>query len=72
MLDYAFHFPEKGVKDVVKITRMSSLTEFTVCMWMNLTTSEGCPFSYAVSDQDNELQIFYDNNFQLIIGDTTR
>ncbi len=72
-LDYAFHFPEKGIKDVVKISGMkNSLTAFTVCFWMNLNTSEACPFSYAVSSQDNELQIFYNKNFQLIIGDTTR
>ncbi|KAL9983773.1 hypothetical protein ACROYT_G005997 [Oculina patagonica] len=71
-VDYAFHFPKKGVDDVVKITGMSSLTAFTVCFWINFITSEGCPFSYAVSSQDNELQIFYyTSKFQLIISDAT-
>ncbi|XP_078359510.1 uncharacterized protein LOC144643983 [Oculina patagonica] len=70
--DNAFHFPNKGVSDVVKLAGMPSLTAFTVCLWMSSTSNEGSPFSYAVRDKDNELLIYYTNQkFQLLIGGDT-
>lgn len=74
-LDYAFNFPNKGVNDVVKLSGMrSSLTEFTVCLWMSSTSSKGSLFSYALSGsgRDNELLIFYDKYFELYIGGENR
>ena len=73
-LDYAFQFKNKGVKDYVylKLSRMPSLTSFTVCMWLILRNSQGAPFSYAVSSEDNELLIFYNKHFQLTIGGDNR
>ena len=70
--DYAFHFSDKGVNDVVKIPGMRSLTAFTVCMWMSSSDNEGSPLSYAVSSQDNELLIYYKKYFQLYIGGEER
>jgi len=70
--DYAFHFEEEGVNDVVKISGMRSLSAFTVCMWMSSSDNEGSPFSYAVSSQDNELLIYYEGSFQLFIGGEER
>ena len=71
-LDYAFQFPEKGVTDVVKISGMSRLTAFTVCLWMSSTNTQGTPFSYAVSDEDNgnELVIDYNRYFRLLIDNS--
>lgn len=69
----AFHFPDKGTKDAVKLSGMRSLRKVTVCLWMNSTNSKGNPFSYAVSEEDNELSIYYKNNkFQLLIGGENR
>ena len=70
--DYAFHFEDEGVNDVVKISGMRSLTAFTVCIWMSSSDNEGSPFSYAVSSQDNELLIYYEGNFRLFIGGEER
>ena len=70
--DYAFHFPDKGVNDVVKISGMRSLTAFTVCMWMSSSDNEGSPFGYAVSSEYNELLIYYERYFQLVIGGEER
>jgi len=70
--DHAFHFSNKGVNDVVKISGMRSLTAFTMCMWMSSNDNEGSPFSYAVSGQDNELLIYYKKYFQLYIGGEER
>ena len=70
--DYAFHFENQGVNDVVKISGMRSLTAFTVCMWMSSSDNEGSPFSYAVSSQDNELLIYYEGSFQLFIDGEER
>ena len=71
-LDYAFHFPDKGVHDVVKISDMRSLTAFTACFWMNSSSTQGTPLSYAVSNSDNELLIEYNGNFDFLIGGTQR
>ena len=70
--DYAFHFPDKGVNDVVKISGMRSLTAFTACFWINSSSTQGTPLSYAVSNSDNELLIEYDGNFDFLIGGTQR
>ena len=51
---------------------MRSLTAFTVCMWMSSSDTEGSPFSYAVSSEDNELLIYYERYFQLFIGGEKR
>ena len=73
-LDYVFNFPEKGVNDVVKISGMRSLTDFTVCLWMSSSNTQGTLLSYAVSGQgnDNELVIDYDRYLRLIIDNTNR
>lgn len=72
-LDYAAHFPDKGVRDFVKLSGMrNSLTQFTVCLWMSSSSSQGSPFSYAVSGQENELLIFYNGNVVLFIGGEKR
>ena len=69
ILDNAFDFTDKATNDFVKLSGMSnSLTQFTVCLWMSSTNSEGSPFSYAVSSEANELLIYYKNQFQLSIG----
>ncbi len=70
--DYALNFREKGIDDVVKISGMPSLTDFTVCLWMSSSDNEGSPLSYAVSGQDNELAIFFKKYLQLIIGGAVR
>ena len=71
-LDYAFHFPKKGVEDVVKISQMRSLTAFTVCLWMSSSNNKGTLVSYAVSNSENELLIDYDRHFEVQIGGTPR
>ena len=71
-LDYAFHFPEKGVTDVVKISHMRSLSAFTVCLWMSSSNTQGTLVSYAVSNSDNELIIEYNRYFDFLIGGTQR
>lgn len=74
ILDYAFHFPEKGVNDVVKISGMRSLEDFTVCLWMSSSNrdTEGALLSYAVSGTDNELLIKYNRYFEFHIGGEKR
>lgn len=72
-LDYAFHFPNKGVEDYVLISGMpSDLTAFTVCLWMKSSNSKGTLLSYAVAGQGNhnELLIEYDRKFDFLIGAT--
>ena len=71
-LDYAFHFPEKGVNDVVKVSGMRSLTDFTVCLWMSSSNAVGTLLSYAISSQDNELLFEYDGSFDFLIGGTQK
>jgi hypothetical protein len=74
-LDYAFHFPDKGVNDVVKISDMRSLTAFTACFWMNSSSTQGTILSYAVgkgNNNDNELLIEYNGHFDFLIGGTQR
>ena len=71
-LDYAFHFPQKGVNDFVKISPMRSLTAFTVCLWMSSSNTKGTLVSYAVSNNDNELIIEYDRYFDFVIGNKKR
>ena len=71
---YAFHFSEKGVNDVVKISGMRSFMAFTVCLWMSSSNTKGTLVSYAllVSNSDNELLVEYDGNFDFFIGGTQR
>ncbi len=72
-LDYAFNFPKKGVNDFVTLSGMpKSLTEFTVCLWMSSTNSQGSLFSYAVSGENNEMLLYYDKYFQMDIGGENR
>ena len=71
-LEHTFHFPKKGVKDVVKISGMRSLTAFTVCLWMTSSNNQGTLVSYAVSNSDNELLIEYDRYLDFLIGGTQR
>ena len=72
-LDYAFHFPEKGVKDYVKISSMPrSLTALTVCLWMSSSSPKGSLVSYALPDTDNELLIDYYGRFEIQIGKLKR
>lgn len=52
---------------------MKSLTDFTVCLWMNSSDIKGSLVSYAVSDQDNEVLIDYNNKkFELYIDGESR
>ena len=67
-----FHFSDKGVNDVVKISGMRSLTAFTACFWMNFSCTQETPISYAVSYNDNELLIECDGSFDFLIGGTQR
>jgi len=60
------------VNDVVKISGMRSLTDFTVCLWMRSSNTQGTLVSYAVSNSDNELLIEYDRYFDFLIGGTKR
>ncbi|XP_078353573.1 uncharacterized protein LOC144638230 [Oculina patagonica] len=71
-VDYAFHFPDKGVNDAVKISGMPGLEDFTVCLWMKSSNTQGTLVSYAVSGQDNELIIEYNKYFDFLIGGTER
>lgn len=73
-LDYAFHFPVKGVNSAVKISKVRKfkLTSFTICLWMRSSNTKGSLFSYAVSSSDNELLIFYNRYFKLDIGGEAR
>ena len=60
------------MNDVVKISGMRSLTDFTVCLWMRSSNTQGTLVSYAVSNSDNELLIEYDRYFDFLIGGTKR
>ena len=71
-LDYALHFPNKEVEDVVIISQMRSLTAFTVCLWMSSSNNKGTLVSYAVSNSENELLIDYDKHFEVQIDGTPR
>ena len=71
-LEHTFHFPKKGVIDVVKISGMRSLTAFTVCLWMSSSNNKGTLVSYAVSNSDNELVIEYERYFDFLLGGTQR
>ena len=71
-LDYAFNFPDKGVRDVIKMPHMRSLTAFTVCLWMSSGNRKGTLVSYAVSGQDNEMIIEYDGSFDILIDGKRR
>ena len=68
------HFPKKGYKDFVKIAGKPNLQlgDFTVCLWMRSSETQGALFSYAVSGQDNELLIFFNRYFELTIGGTKK
>ena len=57
--DYALDFIDQGVSDFANIWGMSSLTQFTVCLWMKSSdpSHHGTLFSYAVTGSDDELAI---------------
>ena len=71
-LEHTFHFPNKGVDDVVKVSGMRGLTALTVCLWMSPSNTQGTLVSYAVSSNDNELIIEYDRYFDFLIAGTQR
>ena len=59
--------------DYANVYGMRSLTQFTVCLWMNTSaTNKGTPFSYAVPGQANELLLYNHNAFVLCIGGDSR
>ena len=60
------------MNDVIKISGMRSLTDFTVCLWMRSSNTKGTLVSYAVSNSYNELIIEYDRYFDFLIGGTER
>lgn len=66
------HFPNKGVDDFVQISGMTRLSEFTVCLWMNSSSSQGTPLSYAVPGKDKELLIEYESYLKLTINQESR
>ncbi|KAL9983760.1 hypothetical protein ACROYT_G005982 [Oculina patagonica] len=70
----AFHFTKKGVNDAVIISDVKSLTgDFTVCLWMNSSDTQGSLVSYAVPGHDNEVLIDYNNKkFELDIDGESR
>ncbi len=51
---------------------MRSLEDFTVCLWMSSSNTEGALLSYAVSGTDNELLIEYKRSFDFDIGGEER
>ena len=51
---------------------MRSLTQLTVCLWMQSSETAGTLFSYAVPGNDNELLLDYSGDFVLSVGATTR
>ena len=60
------------MNDVVKISGMRSLKDFTVCLWMCSSNAKGTLLSYAVSKSDNELIIEYDRYFDFVIDNEKR
>lgn len=70
--DYALHFQSKGESDYANIWGMHSLTQFTVCLWMQSPETAGTLFSYAVPGTDNELLLDYSGDFVLSIDAVTR
>ena len=61
--DYALHFPNKGTTDYAVFKDVPSLTEFTLCFWMNSADQyPGTPFSYCCPfgeiDNENEVLIY--------------
>ncbi|XP_022796673.1 uncharacterized protein LOC111335087 [Stylophora pistillata] len=66
---YALYFPRKGTSDYVISTKMPSLDAVTVCLWMKTTAgNEGCPLSYAISSQYNELILHDYRSFHIWVG----
>ena len=62
------------MNDVVTISGMRSLKDFTVCLWMRSSNAKGTLLSYAVSKSDNynELIIEYDRYFDFVIDNEKR
>ena len=52
-LDYDLHFPDKGIDHGVFMDNMPRMTRFTISFWMQTTEAQGTPFSYAMSDDNN-------------------
>ncbi|XP_078366330.1 neuronal pentraxin-2-like [Oculina patagonica] len=67
---YAFQFLQNESDDFVHVEGLPDLTQFTVCLWMQSddTESQGCPISYALPEEHNELVIYNYNAFRLCIG----
>ena len=65
-----FKFPTSGVTDYVINRNMRRLTAVTVCLWMRSAdqTIEGTTFSYAVSEQYNELSLYDYKRFKLTVA----
>ena len=75
-IDYDLKFSSSH-QVIVRINSpsMERFREFTVCFWMNSSSSQGTPFSYtaSVDNSDRELQIGYENNqFALTINEVPR
>lgn len=70
LTDYAFQFLNNESYDFVHVGGLPDLTQFTMCFWMQSddTKNRGCPFSYALQEEANELLIFDYNAFLLCIG----
>ena len=72
-LDKAFSFPIKGDQCAIKISKMQSLSAFTVCLWVNSNDVQGTLFSYATAAHDNELSIdYYNRDIEVFIGGEKR
>ncbi len=67
---YAFQFLQNESDDFVHVEGLPDLTQFTVCLWMQSddTESKGCPISYALPEEENELVIYNYNAFRFCIG----
>lgn len=66
---YALYFPRKGTSDYVISKKMPSLDAVTICLWMKTTAgNKGCPLSYAISSQYNELTLYNYRSFYIYVG----
>ena len=68
-IDYDLHFPDKGIDHGVFMDNMPRMTQFAISFWMQTTEAQGTPFSYAMSDfNNNEVLIDFNNaGFSLAI-----
>ena len=70
LADYAFQLLNNESYDFVHVGGLPNLTQFTLCFWMQSddTENKGCPISYALQEEDNELIIYNYKAFQIGIG----